>query len=498
MLLDFAFGGSSFYDHDGGAIKQLGHHTYYFDFEFNAEKFSFSRSTDNKTEVVRYHSDKKIESIHIDDFNKFLKEQYFLNNSTGTWRSLITTYSRIWGKTNANIEKPLESHTKQNEGDAINTLIDLFERFSEIKLSNNNLKERSNYKKILDKSLEMNFLPKIGRSQYNQNKKTIQERRNSIENIKNSFATAITTYNQLMNATMIEFGNKKYRLLRDRSELSERISRIKRDLSSSAHSVSKNMQLLVDFFPTANKEKIAHIEIFHNKIGKILSTELRNDLNTAQASLDLIDREIAKIDLSIEAGLRLHNTPNDIFEKAFQAQKELDEAATGNIFFEKREDAKTSWRTAKQEVANLRTTILSEITEKINSNLEFITQYTLSNDRQSPIFWVNGSTYGLHSTQDTGTGKSFLNLLSFDLAILELTAIPFIIHDSFLFKNIENTAVSRLLDLYDTLDKQVFISLDEVHKYTTNAVDEIENRTVIKLDENNMLYIKDWRSLNKL
>lgn len=498
MLIDFAFGGISFYDHDGGAIENLGHHTYYFDFEFDAQRFVFSRSTENKTEVIWHHSDKEAESLSIDDFNKFLKAKYFLHNSTGTWRSLITTHSRIWGKPNVNITKPLESHAKQTENDAINILIDIFEKTPEIQASNESLKEKSKYKTVLDQSLEMNLIPKINKTQYNQNKKTIQDRQNVIDSIKNSFTTAITVYNQLMNESMIELGNKKYKLLSDRRDLSDRISRIRRDLSSSAHSVSKNMQLLVDFFPTVNKEKIETIEIFHNKIGKILSEELKLDLNTAQASLDLIDREIAQLDASIETGLRLHNTPNDIFEKVFQAHKELEEAAAGNLYFEKREDTKAAWRAAKQEVVNLRTTILSEVTEQINNELKSITEHTLSKNRQSPIFGVNGNSYGLHGAQDTGTGKSFLNLLSFDLAILKLTEIPFLIHDSFLFKNIENTAVSKLIELYTTFEKQVFISLDEVQKYTVNAVEKIKICSVINLDEHNMLYIKDWRNSIKL
>jgi hypothetical protein len=498
MLIDFAFGGSGFYDYDGGAIEALGHHIYYFDFEFNNEKFTFSRSTENKTEVIRHYSEEKTERMSIDDFNEFLKSQYLLNNSIGTWRSIITTYSRIWGKTNQNIAKPLESHTKQTESDAINILIDVFEKSSEIQLANNNFRIKTKYKTVLNQSLEMNFIPKINKTQYNQNKKTIQDRQGVIEAIKSSFATAITAYNQLMNESMIELGNKKHALLRDRSDLTERIARIKRDLSLSSHSVSKNMRLLVDFFPNANKEKIETIEVFHNKIGKILAVELQNDLNAAQASLDLIDREISQIDLSIETGLRLHNTPNDIFEKAFQAKKELEEAANGNLYFEKREAAKTAWRTAKQEVANLRTIILEEVAQKINTELRFITDHTLSKERQSPIFWVNGNSYGLHGVQDTGTGKSFLNLLSFDLAILKLTKVPFIIHDSFLFKNIENTAVSKLIELYSTFEKQIFISLDEVQKYTSNSINTVKSCAVINLDANNMLYVKDWRNSSKL
>lgn len=498
MLVDFAFGGSSFYEHDGGAIEQLGHHVYYFEFEFGNERFVFSRSTKNRTEVIRHYSDETTESISIDTFCQFLKNQYFRDNSLGTWRSLITTYSRIWGKSNPNIAKPLESHAKQTESDAINILIDIFEKSSDIKVANDALKDSFKYKTILDQSLEMNFIPKINKTQYKENKKIIQDKQGVIETIKNSFTTAITAYHQLMNESMVELGNKKYLLLRDRDELSERISRIKRDLSTSTHSVSKNMQLLLDFFPNANKEKIENIEVFHNKIGKILATELQNDLNTAQASLDLINREISQIDLSIETGLRLHNTPSDIFDKAFQARKELEEAATGNLYFEKREDAKTAWRAAKQEVVNLRTTILTEVTDKINTELRYVTETTLSKERQSPIFRVNGNSYGLHGAQDTGTGKSYLNLLSFDLAILKLTNIPFVIHDSFLFKNIENTAVSKLIELYADFEKQIFISIDEIQKYTTDSVKLINNSAVLKLDAGNMLYIKDWRNTSKL
>jgi len=67
------------------------------------------------------------------------------------------------------------------------------------------------------------------------------------------------------------------------------------------------------------------------------------------------------------------------------------------------------------------------------------------------------------------------------------------VHDSVLFKNIQNDAVAKLVFLYESTGKQIFIAIDEIEKYGEVAELKLNNQKVIKLDNDNVLYIKDWR-----
>ena len=101
--------------------------------------------------------------------------------------------------------------------------------------------------------------------------------------------------------------------------------------------------------------------------------------------------------------------------------------------------------------------------------------------------------YTFSAIEDTGTGKAYSNLIVFDLAIFGTTSLPFVIHDSVLFKNVENEAVARMIDIYAGYKKQSFIAIDEIQKYGSEAAKKLRDNKVVELSNENVLYVKDWR-----
>lgn len=117
--------------------------------------------------------------------------------------------------------------------------------------------------------------------------------------------------------------------------------------------------------------------------------------------------------------------------------------------------------------------------------------------RNSPVFNINLDTYSLKRYNDTGTGSSYINLISFDLAIFELTKLPILIHDSILFKNIEVPAFENLINIYASFEKQIFISIDEIKRFSDETISKIENNSIIKLSDKKILFIKNWKITNE-
>jgi len=137
--------------------------------------------------------------------------------------------------------------------------------------------------------------------------------------------------------------------------------------------------------------------------------------------------------------------------------------------------------------------VIKLVEDIINDKTRKFVSQVYSEQRRSPILSLSQNSYTFSAIEDTGTGKAYSNLILLDLAIFETTVLPFVIHDSVLFKNIENEAVARLIKLYISLGKQTFIAIDEINKYGEETEKLLLDNKVIRLTNENVLYIKDWR-----
>ncbi len=73
-------------------------------------------------------------------------------------------------------------------------------------------------------------------------------------------------------------------------------------------------------------------------------------------------------------------------------------------------------------------------------------------------------------------------MILYDLALLELTRLPFVIHDSILFKNLSDNRVIKVFEEYEKSEKQIFVSFDKKNSYESGELKKtIENYTVIEL-----------------
>jgi hypothetical protein len=84
-------------------------------------------------------------------------------------------------------------------------------------------------------------------------------------------------------------------------------------------------------------------------------------------------------------------------------------------------------------------------------------------------------------------------LVIFDLSIFALTDLPILVHDTPLFKNVENQAVAKFIKEYLQIKKQSFVALDEISKYGAEAEMMLLKNMVVQVNDSTVLYIKDWR-----
>ena len=249
------------------------------------------------------------------------------------------------------------------------------------------------------------------------------------------------------------------------------------------------------YFPDLNIQKLNEVESFHSNITRILEKELRSSEEELNALLASVISEINDVDKKLEsiiANKRIEN-PSVIVDRVYSLSQAHADASTGIEYFERNNQIASDLKKAQDKLAVEQTRILEYINDVVNDKTRRYVTDIYGEERRSPVLHLSSSRYSFEVIEDTGTGKAYSNLVLFDLAFLEMTRVPFLIHDSVLFKNIQNNAVAKLIDLYEKTSKQTFIAIDEIEKYGQEAESKLMERKVIQLDNNNVLYIRDWR-----
>ena len=114
------------------------------------------------------------------------------------------------------------------------------------------------------------------------------------------------------------------------------------------------------------------------------------------------------------------------------------------------------------------------------------------------------NSYRFETPDDTGTGSNYKGMVIFDLAVLNLTALPAIAHDSLILKNIRDGSIDGIMKIYADSKKQIFIAFDKQDAYTTETRKIVTDNKVLKLSDNHCeLYGESWnveeaQSENKL
>lgn len=494
MIIDFIFGGDTFIDHNRDAVDELGNHDYFFTFQFENNKHYFKRGT-FKPDLIHACNDKdeEVNPISIDEYRAFLKTSYALYNVELTFRSLVSLFSRIWGKENLDVKEPLHSFKKQSAGDCVENVLKIFQKYEPIKLLTDEVKAKKDEKTIINKAFKKELIPKITKRQYEKSLERITAIDKEISDIKINLAKYAVNISEIANREILELKGMKDKLLSEKANVESRLSRVKNDLVENKHIKSKHLEPLMKFFPEVNMDRIAEVEEFHSKLSRILRSELKESEKDLTNILNDLTSEIEIIDKKITSSLKNLDNPNIIVDRVYDlslshanTSLEIEYFVTANTVAKELKDAQDLLKSEKERLLKFIEDVINEKTRKYVNKI-------YNEERRSPILTLKQNNYTFEAVEDTGTGKAYSNLILLDLAFLKTTELPFVIHDSLLFKNIENEAVSKLIDLYESLGKQTFIAIDEIKKYGPETEKKLHDNKVIQLSNNHVLYIKDWR-----
>ena len=100
-IIDYVFGGESYYSLTDDIKKEIGPHTIYFTFEFEGQPYYFYRSTDDPKSVYRIDKERHfITKLTLDEFRRFLFQEYKIGLPALTFSEITERFFRIYGREN--------------------------------------------------------------------------------------------------------------------------------------------------------------------------------------------------------------------------------------------------------------------------------------------------------------------------------------------------------------------------------------------------------------
>lgn len=495
MVIDMVYGGNSFYDRSKDVIDVLGEHEYFFKFKFNDKHYCFSRSTSDHSIVVRCDFEyNPIRSMSIDEYRQLLKSLYKIENYDLKFRSLVSLFSRIWRKGNTDVTSPLHTHQNESFLICIEKLIKIYDKYKSIEEYVFELKDYSQKIDAYKKAKNKNLIPTLNKNKYKENKEVISTIKSEINDIKENLAKYAVSIREITNREMLELKNRKDVLVSTKSELEVKLQRVDNNLKGNRYIKSRHLQSLIEYFPDVNYEKLDDIESFHSGISLLLKNELQDNKRELNKNLSVINEEINEIDKKINATLSNIDSPEAIVDRVFELSNTYNKSSKYNEYYNEENKIKEGYRDTKTKMTEHKSKILDNIQELINSNLVELTARIYGTGRKPPFLSLNEHRYSYEVLEDTGTGTAYSSMIMLDLSVFYTTSLPILIHDSLLFKNIQNEAITNIIDIYLEYEKQIFISIDEKNKYGNRTALLLLKHSVLSLDGNNVLYIQNWKA----
>lgn len=174
--------------------------------------------------------------------------------------------------------------------------------------------------------------------------------------------------------------------------------------------------------------------------------------------------------------------------------KKIEKIRNENFAFEKLEQLKRQKEQDETRLTAMESEQLAILSNSINIEMSKINDYVYSGEFNAPIISFENGNYTFITPNDTGTGIAYKGLVVFDLAVMNLTQLPILIHDSIILKQISDKAIEKILELYlAKLDRQIFIALDKADSYTEKSKLILSENKVLGLAPNgNELFGYAW------
>lgn len=483
MILDFIFGGDDYITINTDVQEHVGGHEFLFSFKFASEYFWFRRSSVD-TSVIHICNEKYevINHMSLDDYKLFLMEKYDLELPYASFRNIVGRYSRVYGKENIDEHNPLHVAKGESNSKAVTALLILFELYEAIANYAKVYEEKKDKLETFNKAQDFSLIPKSPTSrEFEKNKKLIAELFDQIEELEKKLNVQLTDVDSTLSSEAIELKKNLTAAKSQRSKIYSKIFKLKANMEYKNSPVETDFSLLLKYFPNSNLKEITEIEQFHKDVSKILYKEFSREKQEWEKELVKIDSLIDSINKQLVALVSTTNISAAFLKQYSALQKRVEQLQLVNNYYEQKLTLEAERKQAKNNLDAISNTQLNKIETSLNLKMNEINDYIYNGQKTSPNIKFKGMSYEFFTPDDTGTGSSYKGLIVYDLSVLSLTKLPFLIHDSVLLKQIADSALLNIFKLYSQSERQIFIAFDKQGSYGDECQKLLETNAVLRL-----------------
>ena len=509
MILDFVFGGSDYVKKCTDVQENVKTHTINFAFDFDGQKYYFSRNTTEYNKVIPCDADYKPLEDHapitVQQYWEFLCEHYGLTAEGITWRSAVGRFIRVYKRDTLDEERPLRSSKDEKTADAIKNYMRLFDRYAAVEAQIKQAAEAEDEKEAFRKTTQTYNHVRAAKSEKEraENEERIIVLEQSERELAENSNQGLLDLDSMTARRLTELTEQLINYRRQKARVQTQLNAIRRDMTEQKKGFKRTFTDLERFFPGEEFRTLEDIERFHQKLAKILADEFAETEKDLATTFVLLNNEIVRTQEQITEIKNVPNVSQAILREFARITTELNNLREANQNYDELERLKK----VAADYAETRDAVIHDqllaIESAINQAMREISFAILKDATHLPpvLRLEKLGKYTFNTPNDGGTGAQYRGLITFDLANMEVAPVPFVVHDSVLLKNIERPVFSEIMRVYASMEakgKQVFLAYDTLDSYGDETRSLLEANAVLELSPGgNELFGWAWNKENQ-
>ena len=469
LILDFVFGGEDYLTKASDVHSHVGRHVIKFVFEFGGVRFNFSRDTQEPNAVKVYDVEwSEQDTWSLNNYRQFLKEKYLIRQEDVSFREAVSRYIRVYQRENLDEKHPLSLFRGEPEKTAVYELLKLFGAYEKLRDIVEAVDRAAEEYSLYTKSIKHDFVSAMTtKTEFKKSESRLEVLRAEQAEFEDPEKLKGKSAEELVKVANLK---SKLQILRaQKSRAENKRDRIIVNRNWEPGQATGNFDALKEFFPSVAIRKVADIENFHRELARILKTEFESEYSDVCNKIQDLDRDIQ----SVETELNELDAPAGVSPRMLKTyaekDREIKDIEERRENYTRKVEMKEGLDTLRKQLEERERTVRVEVQQAVSSKMEEKNDVIYDGKRKAPYLILEKAGYSFATPDDTGTGTAYKSLLVYDLSVLELTNLPFLIHDSVLLKQIADAPIEKILKLYQAAGKQIFISLDKANSYSKEA-----------------------------
>lgn len=190
--------------------------------------------------------------------------------------------------------------------------------------------------------------------------------------------------------------------------------------------------------------QLEEIEGFHKVISSVFKAELKVERAKLEKELAEYDRIIGEYEEQLQELIKDPKLSKVILTQHTTLLQERERMQKENEAYAKLQQLKTDRDADAGRLQKLKQEQFAIVSYRINEEMSRLNDAIYEGSYNAPALDFTENGYHFFTPDDTGTGIAYKGLVVYDLAVLGLTKLPVLAHDSVVLKQISDDAIERI------------------------------------------------------